>query len=880
MNKHSKFLFSLLLAQGVVLTGCGGGGSSANPEPVITPEARDGSWSLVWEDNFDGTAIDPEKWSHEVNCWGGGNNELQCYTDDPKNSYVEDGMLHIVPIEEPVSGPSVNQEDPAYPGTTVNREFSSARLRTMNKGDWKYGRFEVRAQVPAGTGMWSAAWMLPTDWVYGNWPLSGEIDIMEAVNIDAGGGNKTSGTLHYGMLWPGNVWTTSEYTPKANVSTNFHTYAIEWEEGEIRWYVDDTHFATQTSDGWYSYSYGGQEVGYQMPEGAAPFDQEFHLLLNVAVGGNLSGNPAPAMVETNPMLVDYVRVYQCDKDPATGKGCATNVDRYLDPLPGHPREQKVVSLYEDGPGTISVTVDDQTISNTLVTSLYQDPSAGGSVVSTPDWVTDSGETVWDLQFIPPSNASLSTGDMSSVEHANDGFEMQSVDVLGELIFEMLVVEIDPETELQIKVDSGYPNLSYAVIDTPAVGEWTTVSVRFDDLVPHAEGEVNYYNVQNPFVIEAVGGTAHVQLDDIRITCLTPCSVNPRLEGLTVSDDMDIYIDAVAAAWSDPGVDYYPPGTHGITRTDEAVEGRGNVLQFEFGPNFATMYIQSVDTQDLSAYGATGSLNFDLRIIEAAGNTDGFKVKADCVYPCGSIELPVPLPEGNDWVNIDIPIKDLKGLDLKKVNTPISFFPVTDQQNGVIFQMDNIRWVMEGSTEPGPEPEPTPANPVIDEDFFVFEDAVDAAWSDPGVQFYQAPNSEAHTFSVVADAVDPTNDVLQLTFGADGDWNSTMYIQTTQPKDLTAFADGNLTFDIKVVTPGATPGAFLIKGEGGGTTDPGTEHALTVNTDGAWHEMTVAVADLKIPDLSAVNTPISIWPDSDQNGVVFQLDNIRWELPAP
>ena len=140
---------------------------------------------MIWNDEFDVPgAPNPEYWSHEVNCSGGGNNEWQCYTDRLDNSYVdEDGFLHIVAKEEFYSGPSLWDDDPDYPGPYVYRNYTSARLRTRNKVDWKYGRIEVRAQVPGGQGMWPAIWMLPTDWEYGGWPSSGEIDIIEAVNL-------------------------------------------------------------------------------------------------------------------------------------------------------------------------------------------------------------------------------------------------------------------------------------------------------------------------------------------------------------------------------------------------------------------------------------------------------------------------------------------------------------------------------------------------------------------------------------------------------------------------------------------------------------------------------------------------------------------------
>ncbi len=277
--------------------------------------AGENGWALVWSDEFDGTAIDAAKWEHEVNCWGGGNNEDQCYVSDAKNSFVEDGMLHLVALDDSPSGPIAGPEnDP----TVVTRGHSSARLRTLNRGDFRYGRVEARMRLPFGQGLWPAFWMLPTDSVYGGWAASGEIDIMEAVNLGPDD-NVVYGTLHYGGAWPDNTSSGSSTTPSGNAWETFHVYAIEWEEGEIRWFVDDRHYLTQTD--WRS-------DGGEYP---APFDQRFHLLLNVAVGGNWPGPPDTTTTFPQELVVDYVRVYECATDPDQGHGCGT-ADPAVEPL--------------------------------------------------------------------------------------------------------------------------------------------------------------------------------------------------------------------------------------------------------------------------------------------------------------------------------------------------------------------------------------------------------------------------------------------------------------------------------------------------------------------------------------------------------------------
>ncbi|MCQ8879077.1 glycoside hydrolase family 16 protein [Pseudoalteromonas shioyasakiensis] len=298
-------------------------------------------WQLVWQDEFNATKIDLTKWQHEVNCHGGGNDELQCYTARSQNSYLKDGLLHIVARKEDYTGPLYNTDEltsNARAKLQRTQPFTSARLRTKGKGDWRYARIEVRAKLPAGQGTWPAIWMLPTDWEYGTWASSGEIDIMEAVNLKTLTDDKAApvgtlesrihGTLHYGGPAPENVYSGLPYTFTAdqNPADVFHTYAIEWQENEIRWYVDDVHFATFESKQWYSTTQ--QDDGsFVENTGFAPFDKRFHLLINFAIGGNWPANVNDKGVDKSgfekQMLVDYVRVFQCSVNPQTGQGCAT-----------------------------------------------------------------------------------------------------------------------------------------------------------------------------------------------------------------------------------------------------------------------------------------------------------------------------------------------------------------------------------------------------------------------------------------------------------------------------------------------------------------------------------------------------------------------------
>ncbi|WP_049721291.1 glycoside hydrolase family 16 protein [Gilvimarinus polysaccharolyticus] len=679
---------------------------------------------MVWNDEFEGTTIDSSKWEHEVNCWGGGNNEAQCYTSAPANSYVEDDLLHISAIYEGagnVCGPNTNQEDPNYAtAPNVCKDYSSARLRTRNQGDWTYGRMEIRAKMPQGVGIWPAIWMLPSDTsTYGGWPHSGEIDIFEAFQPGVAGpaptgtANEMHGTLHYGFSWPWNQYSGAAYEPPTNIWDDFYTYTVEWEEGEIRWYVDDVLFA-RNSGNWFIYYWAGQEVGYQVGTGAQPFDNPFHMILNLALG-NGEYIDLPNFNDTRTMQVDYVRVYECSHDPVTGQGCetptadagvsATNITGHVPPA--DVRDE--VWLYrgsDDGIQTLGFDVNGTPVDNTLQHAIWND---SGALISTPNAAPinpgSGGTIVWDLQFsnAGPAVAWLVSDDMSSYPEVLDGFNFGSDPLhnnprnLGELKFDIWVEAADVGTKLVVKLGSGFPDISVDDIDLSAdmIGQWTPVSVRFSTL-RQAEGswsQIDWSSVMRPIEVEILDGAAHIQLDNVRIACLGDCNINPVLAPVVVTEDMDIFVNALPAEWSSPGFGVWQDGGQVITLDATIVDpDKGTVIGVEFtDTGLGTFYIQDSTAKDLSAF-ASGNLVFDLKVVSNNGNTQGFLAKADCGYPCVGTEVPVPLPADNEWHTITIPIADINqgGFDIENVDTPFSLWPVFGEQD-VTFQVGNIRW---------------------------------------------------------------------------------------------------------------------------------------------------------------------------------------------
>ena len=240
---------------------------------------------LVWSDEFNYKGLpDSLKWSYDKgqgcpdNC-GWGNHELEFYTWNRKeNARVENGNLVIEARKENFEGAG----------------YTSARLASKNKGDWKYGRFEIRAKLPAGKGMWPAIWMLPTNWVYGGWPQSGEIDIMENVGYYP---DSIFGTVHTGA-YNGAMGTQKvKSIVNKTMSTSFHVYAMEWTAETISFFVDGKKYNVFKNE--------------HRDTAAWPFDQEFHLLLNIAVGGDWGGKyGVDDKIFPQQMVIDYARVYQ------------------------------------------------------------------------------------------------------------------------------------------------------------------------------------------------------------------------------------------------------------------------------------------------------------------------------------------------------------------------------------------------------------------------------------------------------------------------------------------------------------------------------------------------------------------------------------------
>lgn len=238
--------------------------------------------SLVWSDEFNYTGLpDSTKWTFDVGGHGWGNNELQFYTARrSENARVENGMLTIEARKEDWEG----------------NKYTSARLVTKGKGDWQYGRIEVRARIPNGRGTWPAIWMLASTTPLA-WPDDGEIDIMEHVGWNPAYIHASIHSKKYNHVM-GTQKTDTIVAP--DFAENFHIYALDWTADSIKVSVDDSTY----------FRFANERTG----KDAWPFDQSFHLLLNIAVGGNWGGAKGiDEAIWPRKMEVDYVRVYRDEK---------------------------------------------------------------------------------------------------------------------------------------------------------------------------------------------------------------------------------------------------------------------------------------------------------------------------------------------------------------------------------------------------------------------------------------------------------------------------------------------------------------------------------------------------------------------------------------
>ncbi|HEU5054552.1 MAG TPA: family 16 glycosylhydrolase [Hanamia sp.] len=284
--RETEKIFKVQLSNPVNATIVGGGSATGtilcegtylpvNDSGYTAPSNYTGL-SLVWSDEFNGSAVNTDNWNFETGGGGWGNNELENYTNSTKNAFITNGGYLVIEARK--------EDDGTY---------TSARMQTKGKREFTYGRMDIRAKLPKTKGLWPAIWMLGSNISSTPWPACGEIDIMELLGNQP---NKVYGTMHWGQAGQGSIHIGDSYVlPSGDFSDKFHVFSIVWDSTKIEWYVDNVkYFTGNKSD----------------VTGNYPFDKSFFFLLNVAIGGNWPGAPDASTVLPQRMIVDYVRVYQ------------------------------------------------------------------------------------------------------------------------------------------------------------------------------------------------------------------------------------------------------------------------------------------------------------------------------------------------------------------------------------------------------------------------------------------------------------------------------------------------------------------------------------------------------------------------------------------
>lgn len=861
------------------LVGCGGSATTKSDFTKVDPAQPVSDWEMVWNDEFDGSAVDTAKWNFEINCSGGGNNEKQCYTDSEQNAFISDGVLNIVAL-------------PAEEG--AEKPYTSARLNTRYKADFKYGRIEMRAKLPTGQGSWPAFWMMPTDDVYGTWPKSGEIDIMEAVNLkaataDGGVESHVYGTLHYGRDWPNNLSTGKEYAlpDGANPADDFHTYAIEWQEGEIRWYVDDYLYATQRQStvrynskgepvglshrGWFAeyFDQGSGELTTHWD--SAPFDQDFFLILNLAVGGdwpenvNELGINADAFTDGQAFLVDHVRVYQCVQDPDTGKGCETvraGYDSYDDAL-------------LEGQAPIPSPPSTGVPQNLTIFGGTPNPNwpawdcCGGS---TPGLVADAdrGDV---YEFVVGASPTVN-GFISRSEFITDPagqatpFDASPIIEAGAISFDMKIVSApsNPDSTWLFKVESNNATTAVELALTanadgtvPVVGEWQSYSFPLQALAD-AGLDVSAIDVVMIFPAWGTGEGAVYQVDNVQIA----------QDGISYPE-LVLFEDEQNLAW--PLWDCCA----GSTPTEEMDdEQHGAVAQFTIGASPTVMgFITRTDAGgagepfDASAILENGVVQFEMKVVDAPSNPDAswlFKIESN--NAAEAVELALTdseegvAPVTGEWQTYTFKLSDLAaaGLDVSGIDV-VMIFPAWGTGDGAVYRVDNAKIYYPDAPAAGAAGNLT-----------LFDDTVADMWSIwdccGGSTPTEETDDDAH--GTVAQYIIGAAPTVMGFFAEDGVYHDASAI----------VSNGVVQFEMKVVSAPSNPDStWLFKIESGDATtavelplsDCVEGHTPVV---GEWQTYTFPLQTLFDAglDVSAIDV-VMIFPAwGTGDGAVYRIDN--------
>ena len=875
------------------LSGCGGSAETNTSTVGIDPAAPVSDWQMVWSDEFDGNGINANNWTLEVDCLGGGNNEQQCYTESPENAFVQDGNLNIVALAAPEGS---------------QKPYTSARINTRYKADFKYGRFEMRARLPEGQGTWPAFWMLSTDEVYGSWPKSGEIDIVEAVNLkvqgdDGASENRIFGTLHYGRDFPNNVSSGKPYAlpDGANPADDFHTYTIEWQEGEIRWYMDGYLYQTQRQSdvrfnsrdeavglahrGWFAEYFDAITGDLTTFWNSAPYDQEFHLILNLAVGGsfpentNNGGIDPTAFTNGQSLVVDYVRVYECATDPDTGRGCETIRAGYDSPDDAltEGRAPFPTPPLVDNPNASLVIFDGTPNPNWPAWDC-----CGGS---TPALIDDEEQgTVYEfvVNAEPTVNGFITRSDFITDEAGSPTpFDARGIEETGSVSFDVKVVSQpnDSSAAWLFKIESQEGTTAVEIPVTlssegvaPPTGEWQTYTFPLSDLADRGL-DLSTIDVIMLFPTWTLGEGAVYRMANVKIA--SDNAGGGSGGGTGSGAQVVMFEDEVNPSW--PMWDCCGGTTPTVEIDDDA---HGNVAQFSIGAQPTVMgFISRPDfTDSPSPFDATsilsnGVVQFELKVINEPSGADAqwlFKIESDNATT--AVEIPVTTssegvtPTTGEWQTYTFPLSELAnaGLDVSAIDV-VMVFPTWEQGEDALYRIDNMKIY----------------NPNVSNDFsgfVLFEEAPRDQWTIWNCCGEVAPTLEADDteHGMTAEFTVGESPTVTGIWAEDG-----VYLDATN-----LLQTGVVSLEMKVISPPNDPASvwkFKIE-----SSDATTAVELDLNASlegvdpvvGEWQTYTFNLTDLFDAglDVSQIDVVMVFPAWSTGEGAVYRLDNVMITQP--
>ena len=602
-----------------------------NPEPE--PDNASSCFKLIWADEFDGTSLDDSKWNYDLgngcpDLCGWGNNEQQHYSNSTENVTVEDGVLKIIAKRDTLGG----------------MLYSSGKIHTQSKGDFRYGRIEASMKLPETQGIWPAFWLLPTKNTYGEWPRSGEIDIMELLGHEP---NKVHGTIHTGLPW--NFIGESYTLPSSTFADSFHVFSIEWAPNTIRWYVDDILY---------------HEVNSDILQPWVPFQEDFYLIFNIAVGGNWPGFPDATTVFPQTMEVDYVRVYNSvdrlqvfGEQPVMG---ATGIQYHTSDIADAKYSWTVPSgsTITAGQGTAAITVDWGCTMGDVLVELQTDCDTVSLTYPVDNFEAisvDGLETVAENQM----------GLTFSVPAVEEGvytwtIPMDATIVAGQGTNEITVDWGCSAGEVVVNLGSActtsYADTFLVALANYAISGFSIVQANSTNRVystANIAGATYNWSVPSDALLTAGQGTNEITVDfgvmngDVSVEVTTSCGTQTYVLAINL-DPSFIYsdFDGMELEWGDFGGATFEkienPFPTGINTSDHV----GQTRKDPGSQDWAGIFADLGGEMDLAA-------NPFLHMKVYSETTGNVLFKLEDLSPgtISPIEIPVPYTTPNEWVNM-------------------------------------------------------------------------------------------------------------------------------------------------------------------------------------------------------------------------------------